>query len=59
MKISDMLGKPHDPREPRQERDGRTGEIIPACIGRKHWWYYVGHNWLKCKHCGAVKLVDR
>lgn len=40
-------------------RDNRTGEVIPACIGVKHWWYYVRPMVLKCKTCGAIKVADR
>jgi hypothetical protein len=53
MKVAEMVPKP------REQRDSRTGEVIPPCIGRKHWWCYVRPMVLMCKHCGAVKLVDR
>ena len=51
MKVSEMAEKP------REQRDPRTGEIIPACTGRQHWWYIVHQSGLmKCKHCNAVKF---
>jgi hypothetical protein len=28
-----------------------NGEVIPACVGRRHWWYLIRPNVYRCKHC--------
>ena len=50
MKVQEL----HD--QPKVERDA-NGEVIPPCIGVKHWWYYVTPRALKCKKCGAIKYA--
>lgn len=39
--------------------DSRTGERIPHCVGRRHYWIAAGHYALKCLRCPAVKVRDR
>lgn len=54
MKVSEAFEQ-----KPREQRDARTGEVIKPCVGRQHWWFYRTQRLQECKHCGAIRLVQR
>jgi hypothetical protein len=43
------------PKTPTQDPDrvetDANGEVIPACVARRHWWYLIRPNVYRCKHC--------
>ena len=54
MKISEAFEQ-----KPREQRDARTGEVIPACVGRTHKWVYINAMWMKCDRVGCTAVKSR